>query len=140
MAFFSFSIVTDANTAATAMKHTVITLSPGVIHRVRVRIPPGQKGVCHCFINHHLHQLWPVNAGEDFHGDDESIDFQEFYEMGGLDTKLDVYTWNTSENYEHEMILQFGILPRYIVAPFLVAQKIKKAFEGLLGKTKEVED
>lgn len=139
MPFFSFSITTPLNTPRAAKKKTEMSLSPGIIHRVRVRIPPGSKGLLHCIIWHHLHQIAPLGEGQDFHGDDEIIDYQDFYPIKGLDTRLDAYTWNESTNYDHEIILQFGVLPRWVLVPYAVGEKLMNAWNALVGKEYEVE-
>ena len=133
MSYYSFSITTPKNTAKTDKKKTVITLGSGVIHNVRVRIPPGSRGVLHCQVNHHLHQIAPTGEEDDFHGDDENITYKEFYEIKGTDTKLDVLTWNTSTKYEHEIILQFGVLPKWVVVPYAIAQTAKNAWSKMIG-------
>lgn len=131
MPFFSFSISTSKDTAKTAKKKTVMTLSPGVIHRVRVRIPPGSQGLLHCYVNHHLHQIIPSNAGENFFGDDEIIEYNEFYELKGLDTKIDAYTWNEDTVHAHQIILQFGVLPKWVLLPQLMAERVHRVWEGV---------
>jgi len=70
-------------------------------------------------VNHHLHQIAPTGEEDDFHGDDENIDYREFYPLRGLDTQLDVYTWNTSTDHDHEVILMFGVLPEWVLIPMV---------------------
>jgi len=48
-----------------------------------------------------------------------NIDYREFYPLRGLDTQLDVYTWNTSTEHDHEVILMFGVLPEWVLMPFM---------------------
>ena len=119
MPFFSFSIDTPKETAWSDKQKTKIKLCPGIIHRVVVRVPPGSRGTLHVFVSHHLHQIVPCSSGEDFHGDDMNIDYREFYPLAGLDTQLDVYTWNASTVYDHEVILMFGVLPEWVLMPML---------------------
>ncbi len=133
MSYYSFSIITPKNTPKSAKKKTMITLGSGVIHRVRIRIPPGPRGLVHCQVNHHLHQIAPTGEEDDFHGDDENIDYSEFYELRGTDTKLDVFTWNTSTLYDHEVLLQFGVLPKWVVLPHAIAQTVKNGWNKMIG-------
>jgi len=133
MSYYSFSVTTPKNTAKTDKKKTEITLGPGVIHNVRVRIPPGSRGLLHCQVNHHLHQIAPTGEEDDFHGDDEDITYKEFYEIKGTDTVLDVLTWNESTKYEHEIILQFGVLPTWVLIPYAIAQTAKNAWDKMVG-------
>jgi len=135
MPFFSYSITTLKSTAETSKKKTVMTLSPGVIHRVRIRIPPGSQGLLHCHVNHHLHQIEPSNTGEDFYGDDEIIEYDEFYELKGTDTQLSAYTWNEDTEHDHKIIVQFGVLPKWVLLPQLVAQQVSRVWEGVKTRT-----
>uniref|UniRef100_A0A6H1ZT46 Uncharacterized protein n=1 Tax=viral metagenome TaxID=1070528 RepID=A0A6H1ZT46_9ZZZZ len=133
MSYYSFSITTPKNTPKTAKQKTGITLGSGVIHNVRVRIPPGSRGLLHCQVNHHLHQIAPTGEEDDFHGDDEDITYKEFYEIRGTDTVFDVLTWNESTKYEHEIILQLGVLPSWVLIPYAIAQTAKNAWDKMVG-------
>lgn len=136
--YFSFSIVTPANTAKTEKKETVMSLRVGVIRHVRIRIPPGQRGLAHVHVNHMLKQLYPLNTGEDIHGDGEAVDFEDFYELHQKFTELKAYTWNEDTRYSRETIVSFTVLPKWFVLPQLIGQSIRKGFETLIGKSKEV--
>jgi len=127
MPFFAFSIDTPRETTRSDKQKTKIKLCPGIIHRVVVRIPPGSRGTLHVFVSHHLHQIVPCSSGEDFHGDDMHIDYREFYPLRGLDTQLDVYTWNTSTEHDHEVILMFGVLPEWVLMPFMKPPEVFNA-------------
>jgi len=137
MPFFSFSITTSANTSKANANRTPLLLCPGVIHRIDVRIPPGSEGLLHCHINHGIYQISPTRSG-DWHGDDERITYREFYDLNGGPFEITVFTWNDDDAYPHEIILGFGVLPRWLMLPFTVANKITNAFKSLIGKEKEV--
>ncbi len=137
MPFFSFSITTSANTSKANADRTPLLLCPGVIHRINVRIPPGSEGLLHCHINHGIYQISPTR-GNDWHGDDERISYREFYDLNGGPFEITAFTWNDDDTYPHELILGFGVLPRWLMLPFTVANKITNAFKSLIGKEKEV--
>ena len=120
------------------MVETILPLRVGVIHHVRVRIPAGPRGVSHLYIQHMLKQVYPLNTGEDIHGDNAEIDFKDFYEIHPGFEEFKAYTWNTSTHSKHEFILEFGILPKWVLLPFMIAQRAKEALTGLIGKSKEV--
>lgn len=133
MSYFSFTVTTPANTPEARKQQTKLTLSSGVIHQVRIRIPPGHANLAHLQIKHHLHQIVPSNADGDVHGDDDVIEYQEFYELHGTDTVLVAETWNEDETYEHSFLLGFGVLPSWVLLPFRVVNKITGAFKSLIG-------
>ena len=137
MPYFSKSITTAANKSKANADKTPFLLTPGVIHRVDVRIPPGSEGLLHCHINHGIYQIAPTRDG-DFHGDDERISYREHYDLGGGPFELTLHTWNEDDTFPHEIILGFGVLPRWLMLPFTVANKISNAFKSLIGKEQEV--
>ena len=138
MPFFSFSITTPANIAEKTPLRTKVDLCPGVVHLVRVRIPPGSAGLLHIVINHHLHQIAPANAGENFHGDNDPIEYREWYELEGQDTELEVVTWNEDDTFEHEILIQLGVLPAEVLLPYAVATAQQSIVDELKGIWKEV--
>ena len=109
-------------------------LRPGVIHRVRVRIPPGHQGLAHIYIQHMLKQLYPLNTGEDMHGDDDEVDFRDFYEIHPGFEEFKAYTWNEDDTYQHEFIVGIGILPRWVLTPYAIAKTVKNTWNKLVGK------
>ena len=82
MGYFSFTITTKEDTPKTEKKITKIKLSVGVIHTVRIRIPGGQKGVCHTQILHNKTHIAPTNSSGDFHGDGEKETYKEYHVLG----------------------------------------------------------
>lgn len=138
MGYFSFTITTPKNTSKSDKKVTSIKLSVGVIHTVRISIPGGQKGVCHTQILHNKTHIAPTNSSDDFHGDGEEINYKEYHVLGVNDTHLKVLTWNVSTKYEHKVIISFGLLPKWLVAPLRMVDKIGEAISGLIGKEYEI--
>ena len=137
MPYFSKSITTAANKSEGEVEPEKLLLTPGVIHRVDVRIPPGSEGLLHCHINHDIYQIAPTRDG-DFHGDDERVNYREHYDLGGGPYELTIHTWNEDDLYPHEIILGFGVLPGWVLLPFAIANKINQAFKALIGKEQEV--
>lgn len=138
MPFFSFSIDTPKDTAKDTPLKTAITLNPGIIHQVNVYNHRGNRGTVHLAIEHEHHQIFPLGKTEDFHGDGLEISFKDFYELKEGHNVLDVYTWNDSTKYSHEFIVQFGVLPRWILLGYTVATRIVEGAKGLLGGWKEL--
>ena len=63
---------------------------------------------------------------------------KDFFELKGGHNVLDAYTWNTSTKYSHEVIVQFGVLPKWVLIPQLLVKKVYAGLEGLIGKWKEI--
>ena len=137
MPYFSFSITTEKGKTEANADRTPLLLSTGVIHHVDVRIPPGSEGLLHCKINHGLYQISPTRDG-DWHGDDERVSYTEHYDLGGGPLELTAFTWNDDELFDHEIILGFGVLPRWVLLPFTIVNKVKNAVQALIGMEREV--
>lgn len=138
MGYFSFTITTPKNTPKSDKKVTNLKLAVGVIHTVRISIPGGQKGVAHTQILHNKTHIAPSNSSEDFAGDGEEITYKEYHVLGVNDTLLKVLTWNVSTKYPHDVIISFGLLPKWLVAPLKMVDKIGEVFSGLIGKEYEI--
>lgn len=135
MSFYSFSITTPANTAVTSKQKTTLKLEVGIIHKVQIRIPAGQQGLCHCYIQQGLHQIAPKNPGGDFHGDDEKIEYSEYYELKRGLTDLVVFTWNTDDTYAREIIVSLGILrKKYLPQAYFERAEVEK---GMIAQSLE---
>lgn len=136
--YFSFSITTPANTAESDKKKTKLKLSAGIIHQVHIANHRGNRGTLHLQIFQGGHQVYPLNSDGDFHGDGVNITFKDFFELKRGLNILTAKTWNDSTSYPHECICEFGILPRWVLLPFAIAEKVKSGIETLIGKTKEI--
>lgn len=109
---YRFSIVTPANTLYSSKKRTVLKLTKGTIHQIDMRFPPGPQGVLHLQLARGRHQVWPTNPNGDFAGDGEIISGKEHREIRSAPSQLEAYTWNTSTQYEHEVVIRIWVLKR----------------------------
>lgn len=113
---YNFNISTPANTTQISPQRTDVKLTRGVIHRIRIRFPPGSAGKLHAYISRGLNTIWPTNPEANFIGDNEIIDFMEDYEVPSRPTILEIYTWNESTTKAHAIIITIGVLPRKTVS------------------------
>jgi len=123
MTFFSFTVTVPKNTPKSAPVEQELPLTPGIVHRVRIRFPPGSKGKLHLKIMHGAHQFAPTNRDGDFIGNDEWIEWKEWYELVEHDTLMRAVAWNESTAYAHSVIVQLAVLPAEILNPMLTGAK-----------------
>jgi hypothetical protein len=131
--FFRFGITTPANTAESAKQKTVLKVAYGVVHHVEIQFPPGPVGLLHLHINDALHQVWPINADEDFASHNINMSFREFIPMFTEPFEFQAYTWNLDDTYEHLVIIRLGILHPRIIAPWMLPFEDKLQY--LFGRT-----
>jgi len=117
MSYFSFSCVVPKDTPKYSPYSKELPLTDGVIHVVRIYIPPGSHGLVHGVILKGLHQVFPTEPSEDFHGDDREPTWKEAYQIPGPPYTLSFKGWNLSTKHDHEMVVEFGVLPYDVVHP-----------------------
>jgi hypothetical protein len=106
-----------------------VRVPAGVIRRVWVVIPPGHMGLAHLIIRHGETQVIPHRG--DIHGDNESLVFDETYELPSEDV-LTFEGWNEDSKYPHTFIVRLLILPRHIAYPeYSVLSALKRLLEAM---------
>jgi len=138
MSFFWFALSAPKNTSLANAIETTLTLHHGIIHRIVVIIPSGHAGLMHLKIYDALHGVYPNSADETFHGDNIVLSFRDWYELKPQTSILQAKYWNLDDTYEHEMIIGFGILPKWVLLPQLFGYMIKKTWNRLTGYEEEI--
>jgi len=138
MSFFWFTLSAPKNTTLANAINTTLILHHGVINHVSIYIPNGSAGLFHLQLFDALHQLYPLSTGEDFHGDDITIDFKEWYDLDVEPYTLVSKCWNDDDTFSHEIIVCFSVLPKWILIPQLFTDTLKSAWSKLVGK--EIEE
>jgi len=133
MSYFSFSCKVPKETEKYAPYRKELPLTDGVIHVVRVYIPPGSHGLVHGTICKGLHQIFPTEPSEDFHGDDREPTWKEEYVITGSPYSLNFLGWNESTKHNHEIIVEFGVLPYEVLHPEVKLMEALKELTGWLG-------
>ncbi|MDY6888284.1 MAG: hypothetical protein SVV88_11695, partial [Pseudomonadota bacterium] len=107
--YYTFSLTSLANTTKDTASETILQLGPGVIHHFELVIPPGAGGLSHLQVFDELHQVYPTNEGEDFHGDNIHHVVTDFYEPEGKTARLTAKYWNTDDTFDHELLVMIGV-------------------------------
>lgn len=125
---FETSITIPANTTADSPTEQTLNIAHGVITKFMVRPRPGHKGVAHCIILHHEHQIAPSIIGMDISGDFFPVDWEEFYECYQPPYELKIQGWNESNTYSHTFDVFVAILPRKAILPYAIADALRGIF------------
>lgn len=132
--FYVKEITTDANTAQGSPKESTVKVWAGVIHHVGIMFPQGPAGLLHVQIWHGGHQIYPSTELQDFAGNDETIRFNDNYQLHvGLNT-LTIKTWNEDDTYPHKCRVRIGVLPMEVVAPHMMFIGIRSSLRRLLAR------
>jgi len=138
MSFFWYTIKCDENVEQKDALTQELKLKAGVIHRVVVIIPSGHAGLMHLQIFDALHEVYPTSPDETFHGDNIVLTFRDWFDLKAQPFSLDAKYWNLDDTYNHEMIIGFGVLPKWVLLPQLFGHLIKKTWNRLTGWEDEV--
>lgn len=129
MTIYSIAVTTPPNSA----KETIIVVEGDVIDLVRVRFPPGPSGLLKVAIYYGNEQIWPDKVGSWFVGDNEVIQWSEFYPLPEALTRFTVKTVNDDDTYEHSVYLT--ISTKYFRETFenRIAESITRLLRPLAG-------
>jgi len=138
MAFFWHTVSCNANTSKQNPERKELKLQHGIVHRVVVIIPSGHAGLMHVQIYDALHEVYPTTPNETFHGDDIVISFRDWFDLKRAPFALNAVFWNTDDTYNHEMVIGFGVLPKWVLLPQLFGHLLKRGWDKLAGFEEEV--
>lgn len=105
-------ISTPANTHETAPKLTTIQLTRGRITGGFIAFPPGPAGTLNVVLKIASHQIAPYNLGQAYALNACIVDLSLNIDLKEPPFSLDVWTWNTSTSYAHEVTVAIFLSPR----------------------------
>lgn len=111
---FQQSLTIPINTAKAAPKREEIRLVKGLIYQIEIFFPPGCAGLVGLCIKDALHQVWPSKANTWFYSDDETISFDETYEIDNEPASFQIIGYNEDTVWEHTMQIRLGIVDKEI--------------------------
>jgi len=133
MAIYTIKLTVPANTPVDKPKRTTVDLAKAVLTRISIRIPPGHFALTGLRILYGRLQLWPEESGTWFSGDDEVIEWTEYFELPHDPTRLTLEAYNEDEAYDHSFLIRIATLPKAIAAPWLAIAKFVETFRRLIG-------
>lgn len=116
---YRFGITTTTDYTKASPKKTILPLTKGSVHQLDVVFPPGCAGTLHVIVRDALHQVWPTNPDQSFAADGTTISFKESLDLDFEPFELQVYTWLENATYQHTCIVRVGILPFWVMNPWV---------------------
>lgn len=107
--FYSVEVTVPANTPATSPVLREVLLTPGVVQQVDVQFPSGCVGLVRTLCRRGTHQVWPSNEGASFVGNNQTISWQDDYELEAAPFVLRLFAWNLDDTYEHTIIWRLSV-------------------------------
>jgi len=134
---YNFTVTVPKNTAQATPYTKMLVLTAGVIRKMIIRIPPGHADLTGLVLKYHETQIYPLNPGEYYHGDDEKIDFEEYMPILVNPYELKAEAWNSDDTYAHDFIINITVIrPDELERP--IPSSSIAAIAALIGAEKEV--
>jgi len=133
MAIYTAKLTIPANTPRDSPVSVTVELERAVITRIIIRIPSGHLVLTGMRICYGDMQLWPEESGTWITGENEVIDWTEYFELPDDPTRLRLEGYNEDDTYDHAFLIRICTLPRAIAAPWLAVSKFVQIFSRLLG-------
>jgi len=118
---------------ASSTQEYEIELEGDVITFVRLRFPPGPQGLLKVSVLYGIHQLFPHEADTYFAGDDEIIEWQEYWPLPERITKIRVKVQNDDDTYEHSCYLVLNVQDREEMLATQIANAVRSAIRRIFG-------
>ena len=119
-------------TASTEQEFT-LSIEGDVITYVRIRFPPGPSGLLGVSIFYGVKQIFPYEENTDFRGDDEIIDWQEYWELPEEQTTLKIKAKNEATAYDHTFYLVINVQRKEHTLASLIAKALIRGIRRLFG-------
>jgi len=132
MAVYTFVFTIPANTSKTFPKRESIVLEPGILNKIIIKIPAGHCALAHMRIFYGVLQIYPKVKDTYFEGEDETLEFTEYFELKGTKPKLTFEGYNEDEEYNHSFYIRLSIMPKKVVYWWLPIDKIVEIFSRLI--------
>lgn len=118
-------------------KEYEVEIEGDIITRVRLHFPPGPQGLLHVRFFQGIKQIFPQPEESYFSGDDEVIEWDEFYELAEHKSTIRVVLENEDDTYEHQVIVTLVVQDRQKEVSeriaSAIAKKIMSVFRMLTG-------
>jgi len=107
---YFFEVSVPHSTDEATPHEEILPLTRGVITAVFIYLPRGHVGLAHLQILYHGHQLYPLNPGGSYRGNETTIAFTEYQPITVNPYELKARTWNLDEYYDHSILIGLAVL------------------------------
>jgi len=129
--FFAWDITVTADTKEASPTTETLKLSAGVITHIGIKFARGCHGMVGVRLKHHEFQLVPLSRGEWVTGDDESVDFAEYFELKTTPYSLKFEGCSPNTLYNHALTVRITVLPRSVASMIPVVELLAKLLSKL---------
>jgi len=108
---YSIPILVPANTPINKPVEVQVEINEEVITLIRVRFPPGPSCMVRTALFYGQSQIFPQPPGTYIVGDDETVEWHEYFVLPSVPCKLTIRACSPGTNYEHMIFWYIVALP-----------------------------
>jgi len=117
-------------------KEYEIELEGDIVDMVRVRFPPGPAALLKVAFFYGNEQIWPYRRGTFFVGDNEVIQWSEYWPLPEPKTKITVRLKNEDDTYEHSVYVVINTKYRHETAEERLAVRLASLIRPIVNLTR----
>lgn len=142
--WYRYEITVPANTLEAAPERHEIGIPAGVIKGIRIRFPPGPRGMVSVAVFQGNHKMWPrgyelpvvvpdrPGPPAWFVGDNEWVEWPEHVR------NIEGWHWflvgfSPGTTYQHVVYVDISIIEKEFAEPYTAVQELVEAFKQLVG-------
>lgn len=129
--FYVWDITIPADTSEDNAKTQNLPISIGVITRISIKFARGCHGMVGVRLNRFLFQLVPLSAGEWVTGDNEAVDFQEYFEIKEVPPVLVFKGCSPGTSYAHTVTVRISLLPKRVASMIPIIELLTRLLQRM---------
>ena len=114
MTLYIVDVTVPANTPQSSPIEKTVKIEEEVVVHVEVMFPAGCRGMVYTAAYYGEEQLFPRPHGSYLHGNDETIKWEEYYQLPETPCTLTIKAWSPGTSYDHTIIWRINALPKWI--------------------------
>jgi hypothetical protein len=131
---FTFVVTVPPNTPWYQPIKQELKLRAGVITKIAILIPAGHQALAHLALKYGETQIIPHGEDQWIEGEDETLEWDEDFELAGEPVSLNASAWNEDDTYPHSFYVRIWVSKEKIAASSSVQEKAAQAMIKLVKR------
>jgi len=128
MTLYIVDVTVPADTSQTDPVEYTVKIEEEVVVSVSCFFPAGCRGMVYSAVYYGEEQLFPRPYGKYLHGDNETIGWQEYYELPESPCILTIRAWSPGTSYSHTITWRINALNKNIAKWWLAIERLINVF------------
>ena len=132
MPIYSEKLTIPVNTSENSPVSLGIVLKQKLITKMEIGFPDGCNYMVKTKIQYGIKQFWPERRNTWLIGNNETISWEEKFEMPSINETLTVYGASPNTQYDHEIAIRIMTLPAGFYFLETLLNKLQKLWEKII--------